>query len=118
MKINRVERKLPGVSYYLVHLGLINCVVDNKLSEKELEVLGHFMALDKNITGTDMFNTYARKLVKQNLGEMSSASLSNHLKILKEKGYVVEDDLGRLKIVDYLFPEETWQGYQIKLIKE
>ena len=118
MKILRAQKKLPGIDYYTTHLNILNCFLETKLSDKEVEVLANFMNLDKNITGNDMFNTYARRLAKDSMKEMSAASLSNHIKTLKEKKYIEKDSVGRLKIVNYLFPEETFQGYQLKIQKD
>ena len=118
MKVIQRKLKLKEIDYYLTHLRLINAVLEVKLTETQIEVLAAFMSLDHKITGTDMFNTYARKLVKTNLN-MSAASLSNHLGALLVKQFLVKDEItGRIHIKEYFLPEDNAQGYQFGIIKE
>ena len=66
----------------------------------------------------DMFNTYARKLVKETLKGMSAGSLSNHLKSMIDKGFLVKDEItNRISVKEFLLPEDDWQGYQFRIIK-
>lgn len=118
MQVIQKELKINSEQYYLMHLNIINSVFSVKLTDKEIEVLAGFMALDKNITGTDMFNTYARRLVKEKLEGMSAGSLSNHLKAMIDKGFLTKDEISnRISIKEFLLPEDTWQGYQFRIIK-
>lgn len=118
MKVIQKELRVEPGQYYLIHLNIINSVFPTKLTEKEIEVLAGFMALDKTITGVDMFNTYARKLVKETLKGMSAGSLSNHLKSMIDKGFLVKDEItNRISVKEFLLPEDDWQGYQFRIIK-
>lgn len=119
MQVIQKELRINSEQYYLMHLNIINSVFSVKLTDKEIEVLAGFMALDKNITGTDMFNTYARRLVKERLKGMSAGSLSNHLKAMIDKGFLTKDEISnRISIKEFLLPEDTWQGYQFRIIKQ
>lgn len=118
MRVIQKELKVTSSDYYLIHLNIINSVFPVKLTEKEIAILAGFMALEHTITGVDMFNSYARKIVKERLGGMSSASLSNHLKSMLDKGFLTKDEeTNRIFIKEFLLPEEDWQGYQFKLVK-
>lgn len=118
MKIIQKTFRVDASDYHSMHLSLINPALEKKMTNKEIEVLASFMSLDSSITGTDMFNTYARKLAKSKLKGMSSGSLSNHIKSLLDKGLLKKDEnSNRISIGSFLFPEEDQQGYQFKLIK-
>lgn len=83
-----------SVQFYISHASIINSVIENvekKLSNKEIEVIANFMALDTQITLGDILNNKARKIVKEAL-KMSSASLSNHVKSLISKGVIIKDE--------------------------
>ena len=110
---------LSNEEYYITHLNIVNNFFPVKMSETEIKILSLFMSLEHSIIEEDMFNTLARKLVKAKLSNMSSSSLSNHLKSLHKKGFINKHEItNKLSIVDYLFPEELMQGYRFKLIKE
>lgn len=117
MKIVQKQLELEDIQYYIVHLNIVNALLVNKMTDKELNILANFMSLDKSITSSDMFNTFARKQVKENLDNMSSGSLSNHLKSMLDKGFLSKDD-GKINIKPFLIPEEDWQGYQFKITKK
>lgn len=119
MRVIQKELRLQNLNYYLTHLNIINSLLTIKLTDKEVEILAEFMSLDKKLTEADMFNTLTRKLVKENLKGMSSGSLSNHLKSMIDKGFLVKDEITKkITIKNFLLPENDWQGYQLKLIKE
>lgn len=119
MRVIQKELKIKTDQYYLIHLNIINSMFSTKLTEREMEVLAGFMSLDKKVTGIDMFNTYARKLVKESLKGMSAGSLSNHLKSMIDKGFLTKDEItNRINVKEFLLPEDDWQGYQFKIIKQ
>lgn len=117
MKIIQKAFKLDNDKYYELHLQIVNSVLPVRLSEKELEVLSSFMALEKNIIKIDNFNSFARKQVKTKLG-LTSAGLSNHLRSMIDKGFLSKDEMsGLITIKHFLIPEEDGQGYQFKIVK-
>lgn len=119
MKVIQKELKVGLGEYYNIHLTIINSILPVKLTDKEIEVLAGFMSLDKNIIENDMFNTLARKKVKEKLDNMSAGALGNHLKSMIEKGFLTKDDItNKITIKDFLIPEDDWQGYQFKIVKE
>ena len=108
---------LSGKEYYTRHLEIVSCLVPTKLTDKEIEVLASFLALDKKITEKDMFNTMARKEVRESLG-LSPGGLGNHLKSMIGKKVLDKDEMSnRITIKEFLLPAERQQGYQIKIIK-
>jgi len=119
MKIIQQVFKLERSEYYTMHLGIINSVLPVKLSDKELEVLAAFMALDENIIKDDNFNSFARKIVREKLKpNLSSAGLSNHLKSMIDKGFLSKDSITNvITIKEFLKPEQDTQGYQFKISK-
>ena len=113
-KILRVNRE----EFFKMHLSIINTLAkdEEKMVNKEMEVLAAFLSLDKSITDEDMFNTLARKQVKVKLGNMSAGGLGNHLKSLIEKNHLYKNEItGRITVNPAIIPEEPIQGYQIKL---
>lgn len=118
MRIIQKGLKLKPVEYYRTHLGIINALLVPTLTNKEIEVLAEFLALDKSLIAIDVFNTYARKQVRHNL-ELSAASLSNHISSLISKKYLSRDKItGILEVSPLILPEDDWQGYQFKIVKD
>lgn len=118
MSVIQKSLKLNIKEYYTTHLNIINSIFPKRLTDKEIEILSEFMSLDSSITGVDMFNTYARKIIKENL-KMSSGSLSNHLKSMLDKDFLIKDKItNRISVREFLLPNENWQGYQFKIIKQ
>jgi len=119
MPIIQKTLQKSGKEYYKTHLNIINEFIPTRLTEKEIDVLACFMSLEPSIIEEDMFNTLARKMVKEQLDNLSAASLSNHLRSLIDKGYLIKNEItNRLKIIDNLFPHDTMQGYQFKLVRK
>ena len=119
MKIIQRELKVNVETYYKLHLEIINSVIPVKMTDKEIEVLASFMSLDSSITEDDMFNSFARKKVKEKLNNMSAGGLGNHLKSLIDKGFLNKKEItNRISIKEFLIPEENNQGYQFKLVKQ
>ena len=118
MKIIQQVFNLDNEKYYTAHLSIINAVLPVKLTDKELEVLAAFMGLDKNIIEDGFFNPVARKKVLKKL-ELSPAGLSNHLKSMINKGFLIKNNVTNfITIKEFLLPEENEQGYQFKIIRK
>lgn len=116
MEIIRKALKLEGKEYYSMHLRIINPFLPEGLTGTEIDILASFMSLGPEITAGDVFNTYARKVIKESLGKMSSGSLSNHIRSMKEKKLLDENSItGRITIKSFLIPERSKQGYQFKI---
>lgn len=117
MKIIARELKtLSEEEYYKKHLQIINPLLPKQLTQKELEVLAGFMALDGDIVKKDRFGTTARKIIKDRLS-LSDGGLGNYLKALKEKSFIFKNEFNVLEAQSMLFPEKDWQGYQFKIVK-
>ena len=105
--------KVSDNDYLKTHLTILNSILPTKLTDKEIEVLSEFMALEGTLA-KDRFCTSGKKIVRLTL-KLSSQGLYGHIKTLKEKGFITEDD----KIISILFPSsQEEQTYQFKLIKE
>lgn len=117
MKIIQQAFKVENEKYFIMHLGIINAVLPVKLTDKELEILASFMSLDKNIIEDSYFNPVARKKVLKKVG-VSPAGLSNHIKSMIDKGFLVKNNITNfISIKDFLLPEDEEQGYQFKIFK-
>ena len=118
MKVLQKTVKVDKENFYKMHLNIVNSFQENKLTGTEIEVLAAFMSLDKSIIEEDMFNTLARKQVKEKLGNMSAGGLGNHLKSMINKDFLVKNEItNRITVVPALIPVDDSQGYQIKLIQ-
>ena len=102
-KVSKVVN-LSGNVYYRVHLQLINPILPVQLSEKELDVLSYFLMLGD-------LSKDSRKLVREKLG-MSFGSLTNHIRHLKEKGFILEGD----ELNSVIVPNKDSQEYIFKLV--
>ncbi len=118
MKVIQQAFNLENEKYYVVHLNIINAILPVKLTDKELEVLATFMALDKNIIEDGYFNPISRKKVMKKL-ELIPAGLSNHLASMIKKGFLIKNSItNNITIKPFLLPEENNQGYQFKIVKK
>lgn len=110
--------KLKDRHYYTKHLELVNVILENKMTPREMEVLGAFMSIDGGqLTEADRFCTSARKIVKEQLN-LKDGGLGNFLKTLKEKKIIFEDK-GVLMIPKALFPSnDKEQTYRFILKNE
>lgn len=107
-------QNLEKDAYYVKHLQIINPFLPKQLTNKKLEVLASFMALEGDIIEDgDRFNTLARKKVKKK-HNLSAAGLSNYLDDWREKNLIYDKD-GIIMVQDYLFPEKQKQGYNFMI---
>lgn len=118
MRVIQKGRELSGVEYYVAHLEIINPMLPERLSPRELEMLAHFMSYEDDIAKVDPFNTFIRKKVRESL-KLSSGAMSNHIRSLISKGVIYEDKHREvLFIKEYLIPDKISQGYQFKIINK
>lgn len=108
-------KKLLQVSredYFEIHLSLLNCILPVKMTPREIEVISAFMSLEGDIAEF-RFGTSGKKIVRERL-EISSAGLSNFMRSLINKGFLVKrGDL--ISFFPILIPEENEQLYMFKL---
>lgn len=102
--------------FFIQHLKIINPFLPVELNKRELEVLGVFMSFKGEIAEEDRFCTSLRKEVMKVLGFKNEGGLGNHLKSLKDKGFILEGLTGKLMIREFLFPKSEEQDYQFKII--
>lgn len=104
--------KLGKIEYYITHLSIVNSLLPVKLTPKEIEVLAWFMSFD--YFEKERFGTTTRKIVRAELN-ISHQGLSNYLKSLTMKKFLVEREYG-FDILPVLFPAKDQQTYMLKLI--
>jgi len=110
--------KVDSYDYYVKHLEVLNVMLPEKLSQKEIEVLAAFMDQDKSLIEDDMFNGVVRKKVMDKLS-LKPGGLGNHLKKMIEKKFLSKNEITKkITIKPFLLPEENNQGYRIKLVKK
>ena len=99
--------------YYKLHLTIINSFLPIKLTSKEIEILSEFMRLEGDIK-EDRFGTTGRKMVMESLS-LSHGSLGNHLKNLKDKGFIIKitEDIYDIPLI--LYPNKEEQNYMFKI---
>lgn len=115
MRPIRKLMKLSKEEYYKKHLLIINPLLPEQVTNKEAEILGAFMALEGDIA-KDPFGTTGRKQVREKTG-VSPGGLGNHLRILREKNFIIEVE-GKLQLIPQLIPGREEQLYEFKLILE
>lgn len=109
--------ELENQEYYEKHLQVINAVLPEQMTPKEIEVLASFMALEGEMAEEDRFGTYCRKKVKS-LKNLSNGGLANYIRILKEKGFIKVGESGEYEIPFFLFPQPTAQQYEFKIVNK
>lgn len=108
---------VPREDFYVTHLSIINSLLPVKMTPKEIEVLGIFMAIDTEKTGQSRFGAAGKKIVKDRL-KISSGGLGNYLKSLRDKGFIYYTENKDLAFIDILEADPTSQTYLFKIIKE
>lgn len=112
---------VDNYDYYVKHLEMLNIirpidVYPEPLSEKEIQVLAAFMSQDKSLIDEDMFNGVVRKKVMDKLS-LKPGGLGNHLKKMKEKGFLSKNEITKKITVNLIMPVPNGQGYRIMLKK-
>jgi len=74
------------------YLKLVNVILPNPLTTKEIEVLSCFMELQGDLVELDRFGTQARSLVRERLGFKTNSNLDNYIKYFKQKGVIMKDE--------------------------
>ena len=110
MQIIKKQLNLSPFDYYSTHLKIINPLLPVNLTTKEIELLANFMMLTGSIS-EERFGPTGKKIIMSKMN-ISSAGISNYLRSLKQKGFIIGND-----ILSILYPEERQQGYNFKLIK-
>lgn len=108
---------VPREDFYVTHLSIINSLLPVKMTPKEIEVLGIFMAIDTEKIGQSRFGAVGKKIVKDRL-KISSGGLGNYLKSLRDKGFIYYTENKDLAFLDILEADPTSQTYLFKIIKE
>lgn len=112
MQTIRKALRLSQEEYYKVHLSIVNTIIPEKMTPKEIEVLSSFMSLEGDIALV-RFGPSARKIVRENLG-LSPTGLSNYISSLLEKKFLTKQG-DSINIWPILIPEKDMQHYQFKL---
>ena len=79
---------LTKKSFYPKYLKLVNVILPDPLTPKEIEVLSNFMELEGDLVEHDRFGTQSRSLVRANLGFKSNSNLDNYIKYFKKKNII------------------------------
>lgn len=104
---------LPREEYYVKHLEVLNVILPEKLTGKEIQILSSFMSLPLSMVEDDRFNTLARKQVKKHC-EISDASLSNHLGNMIEKKFLFRSQItNKITINELILAGDSGQAYTI-----
>jgi hypothetical protein len=113
-----IRKAIPCKSrleFYELHLAIINPLLPNKLTEKEILILASFMSVDEKLVEDDRFNSVVRKKVMQK-HNLSAGGLGNYLKSMIKKGFLSKSKItGRIKIKDFMLPKSNVQGYEFKI---
>lgn len=77
--------------FFPKYLKLVNVILPEPLTNKEIEVLSEFMVLQGDLVRLDRFGTQARNLVRTKMGFKTNSNLDNYVKYFKDKGVIVLD---------------------------
>ena len=112
-KISKTITVKNKLDYYKNHPEIINPMLPVKLTPKELDIMAGFLELD-NDARYDRFGPQAKKVVRNQTG-ISHSGMSNYIKSLIDKGFLVQNEVGVLRIRKILVPSEGNQSYEFKL---
>ena len=94
------KQNISRKNFYPQYLKLINVILPEPLTQKEIDILSAFMELEGDIANNDRFGTQARRLVRERFMFKSNSNLDNYIKYFKRKGVLYIDDSGILQVVD------------------
>ena len=107
MKSIKKFLKLDRYEYYKKHLLIINNFLPIQITNKEIEVLASFMALEGDLK-SNPFCTSGRKIIMERLN-LSPGGLGNYLDKLEKKQLIYKEN-NIVKILPILIPEDTLQN--------
>jgi hypothetical protein len=88
--MKRVKKEvLKSSAFYPKYLKLINVILPDPLTQREIDVLSAFMGLKGDLVELDRFGTQARTVVRKRLGFKTHSNLDNYIKYFKNKGVLV-----------------------------
>ena len=118
MEIIKKAIKVKPEDYFNTHLEIINPLMPTKFTPMEMKVLAAFMTLEGEIVEEGRFNSHTKKIVMEKL-KLSAGGLGNYLRALVNKKYLNKSKYTKtLTVAEYLLPENKWQGYQFKIIRD
>ena len=97
---------LDSKEYHLLHSRIVNCLSNDLLSSKELELVSEFVRLGG-------INTENRGTIGENLN-ISASNMSNYVRSLRKKGVVIKQG-SKFMIKNVFYPSTKTQTYQITL---
>ena len=90
--MKRVKKEvLKRSDFYPKYLKLINVILPDPLTQREIDVLSAFMSLRGDLVELDRFGTQARMVVRKRLGFKTHSNLDNYIKYFKDKGVLVSN---------------------------
>jgi len=91
--MKRVKNEIvKRADFYPKYLKLINVILPEPLTQKEIEVLSAFMELKGDLVESNRFGTEARRLIRNKFGFKTHSNIDNYIKYFKTKGILVKND--------------------------
>ena len=75
-----------------IYLKLINVILPEPLTQKEIEVLSAFMELKGDLVESNRFGTEARRLIRNKFGFKTHSNIDNYIKYFRTKGILVKNE--------------------------
>lgn len=114
--MEKVIKCASKVEYISRYIHILNSFSKDKLTDPQIDVIANFLALDGDLIRENRLSTDARTHVRRQLG-MSHSALTNILKRIKDKGYLMSVN-GKDKFHKLLIPPEDKKLFKIALIHE
>ena len=91
--MKRVKNEVvKAADFYPKYLKLINVILPQPLTQKEIEVVSAFMELKGDLVESNRFGTEARRLIRNKFGFKTHSNIDNYIKYFKTKGILVKND--------------------------
>lgn len=107
--------ELDEYNYYKTHLSIINGVLPHKvrLTERETDVMASILKTAEKYGEEICFSTTGRRILKKEQG-LGNAGLTNYLKALEEKGFIIKNNDTYL-IAKLVLVNNKQQEYRFKI---
>ena len=91
------KENLRKKEFFPKYLRLVNVILPDPLTQREIDVLAGFMQLEGDLVKEDRFGTQARSLVRKKFGFKTYSNLDNYIRFFKKKGVIqVSPTTGKL----------------------
>ena len=108
------KENLRKKEFFPKYLRLVNVILPDPLTQREIDVLAAFMQLEGDLVREDRFGTQARSVVRKKFGFKTYSNLDNYIRFFKKKGVIqTSPTTGKLVLSPKLAIPEKESGVEL-----